>query len=67
MTNKPVPSPQSGWRIFRWPLAVAIVSVIGLLSALIGDDWFDVVSWVALGSTVALMIAAWRKQDRPRL
>lgn len=58
--KKPPLAPQSTWRIFRWPLATAILSVIGLLAALVGDGWHDVLSWVALGATVVLMIAAWR-------
>ncbi|WP_349644001.1 hypothetical protein [Bradyrhizobium sp. LTSPM299] len=29
-----------------------IITVVGLLSALIGDGWWDAVSWAALGLPV---------------
>lgn len=51
---------QGSWTIFKWPLSVAVLSLIGLASALIGDGWFDAISWLSLGSTIVLMIAAWR-------
>jgi uncharacterized membrane protein YjjP (DUF1212 family) len=42
----------NAWRIFRWPLTVGIASVAGLVSALVGDGWYDVVSWLLLGGGV---------------
>jgi len=51
---------QTTWRIFRWPLLIGVVSVIGLLAALVGDGWYDVLSWFCLGSCVILMVLAWR-------
>lgn len=56
--------PHTTWQIFRWPLAVAILSLVGLLSALIGDGWNDLVSWLALGLTLGLMITAWYRSKR---
>lgn len=50
---------QSGWRIFRWPLLIAAISIIGLVSALVGDDWYDALSWLCLGSCIVVMLAAW--------
>lgn len=47
--------PSRFWRVFGAPAAIALLSVAGLLSALIGDDIFDVASWLALGLPVALM------------
>jgi hypothetical protein len=52
--------PQGKWRIFRWPLGIGCASAIGLVSALIGDGLFDLVSWITLGLTIIVMIAAWR-------
>jgi hypothetical protein len=49
------------WRTFRWPLAIAFTSVVGLLSALLGDGWRDAVSWLTLGGLVAFMAEAWRR------
>lgn len=53
-------SRQGTWRVFRWPMLIGAVSVVGLISALVGDGWYDMLSWAALGGTVAVMIAAWR-------
>jgi hypothetical protein len=32
--------------IFVWPLAVALLSTLGLITALTGDGWRDALSWV---------------------
>lgn len=44
-------------RVFAWPLVLAIASLIGLLSALIGDAAWDGISWAMLGAPVLVM--AW--------
>ena len=46
--------------VFAVPLAIAAVSAVGLLSALTGDGWRDVVSWVGLASPVLAVIWAMR-------
>lgn len=43
--------------LWRWPLALAALSVSGLLSALVSDGLGDAWSWLALGVPVAVM--AW--------
>ena len=43
-------------RVFGAPVLLALVSAIGLLSALLGDDRWDVLSWVALATPVAVII-----------
>jgi len=43
-------------QIFIMPAALALLSGIGLVSALLGDDFWDVLSWVALG--LPLVVAA---------
>ena len=57
------PSHRSLGQIFATPLAVALVSSLGLVAALVGDGWWDGVSWVAL--TVPVLLYAfflwWRK------
>jgi hypothetical protein len=52
---------QSAWEIFRWPLLLGLASVVGLVSALVGDGFYDVVSWSCLGLTLLVVIAAWRR------
>ncbi len=51
---------RSAWRIFRWPLLIGVMSIIGLVSALVGDGWYDVLSWLCLGTCVVIMAAGWR-------
>lgn len=43
--------------IWPIPIALAIGSVVGLVSALIGDGAWDAVSWICLGVPVA--VAGW--------
>jgi len=47
---------RTGWSIFRWPLVLALASVIGLLSALLGDGWADALSWLMLGAVPATIV-----------
>lgn len=50
-------------RLWTWPIALGVLSLSGLLSALVSDDWGDVWSWIALGVPVAVMAwHAWRPQ-----
>ena len=49
--------------IFAAPLVIAIVSTVGLISGLVGDGWWDAVSWVALGLPVLLyLLFIWRRR-----
>lgn len=45
------------WRVWAWPVALALLTAIGLLSALLADGWGDVLSWCCL--TVPLAVAGW--------
>ena len=47
---------RTGWSILRWPLVLALASVIGLLSALLGDGWADALSWLMLGAVPATIV-----------
>jgi hypothetical protein len=40
-------------KIWRWPLALGVLSVAGLISALLGDGLWDTLSWFTLGAPVA--------------
>ena len=54
-------------QIFAVPAAVAVISLVGLLSALVGDGLWDVLSWLALGLAVVLAVRygfAWRQRAR---
>jgi len=52
-------------RVWLWPLLLAIAGLVGLISALVGDGVWDVLSWLALGTPIAVVIAAASRQ-RPR-
>lgn len=43
--------------VFRVPLILGVLSVVGLISALLADGVWDVVSWCALG--VPLLVVVW--------
>ena len=45
------------WRVWRWPMALALLTLFGLLSALLGEGgmWWGL-SWIAL-SLPLLVIA----------
>jgi hypothetical protein len=49
-------------RVFGAPIAIALVSAVGLVSALLGDDVWDALSWAALGAPLAVgAFYAWRR------
>lgn len=49
---------------FIAPAWIALASLVGLVSALIGDGLYDVVSWVVFSGLIALFARAWIKRDR---
>jgi len=55
-------------QIFAAPIAVGALSIVGLLAALIGDGWWDAVSWLSLALPVLLYLffVVRRKSVGPR-
>lgn len=53
-------------QIWRWPVVLAVLTVFGLLSALLGQGgvWW-VLSWIALAIPLLVIAAAWQKRRRP--
>jgi uncharacterized membrane protein len=47
---------QSLWRIFRWPLFTGFSSIVGLVLALVGDGWWDALSWIMLLVPIAVVV-----------
>jgi hypothetical protein len=43
-------------QIFAMPIVIGILSTVGLISALVGDGWWDGLSWVALLLPVLLYL-----------
>jgi hypothetical protein len=55
MTGRRLPSRrQTIGQIFAIPLALGILSTVGLISALVGDGVWDGLSWIALGIPILL-------------
>ncbi|QOZ23580.1 hypothetical protein [Bradyrhizobium sp. CCBAU 51753] len=51
-------------QIFAAPLVIAILSTVGLISALVGDGLWDAISWVALGLPALLyLLFIWRRRS----
>ncbi|WP_166574900.1 hypothetical protein [Caulobacter sp. SLTY] len=42
-------------KIFGWPTVLAILSLIGLVGALVGDGPWDWLSWLCLGFPLAVL------------
>ncbi len=47
------------WMIFRWPLLLGVLSLFGLISALVGDEVYDLLSWLTLGVPLVLIGVVW--------
>lgn len=55
---------QSPGAIFAAPIVIAVLGLVGLVSALTGDGWRDALSWVALGVPMAAI--GWAMKVRRR-
>ena len=44
------------WKVWGLPIVIGILSAIGLLSALTGDGFYDLLSWLTLGIPVVLAV-----------
>jgi hypothetical protein len=49
------------WRAYRVPALLGVISLIGLISALLEDGLFDVISWLLLGAIVMAMWPALKR------
>lgn len=47
---------------FALPALIAVLSLLGLFSALLGDGLPDLVAWAALGAPVAAVLWAMRRR-----
>lgn len=51
---------QSAAEVFRVPIWLGVASVVGLVSALLGDGVWDGVSWLAIFAPIGAVWWAWR-------
>lgn len=49
--------------IFAIPAAIAALSTLGLVAALIGNDFLDVLSWIGLAAPLAAAGVAWSRRS----
>ncbi|HEY9280058.1 MAG TPA: PepSY-associated TM helix domain-containing protein, partial [Eoetvoesiella sp.] len=49
-------------QMWQVPLIVAVVTLIGLIAALVGDGWHDAVSWAALAMPLGLIAWKWGRR-----
>lgn len=50
------------WKLWGAPIVLGISTTIGLVSALVGDGWWDAVSAITLGAPVAIgLYYGWRR------
>jgi hypothetical protein len=47
---------QSGWQLWGWPAGLAVLSIVGLVAALVDDGFWDALSWIALGIPAVLCV-----------
>jgi hypothetical protein len=45
------------WQIFRWPLAIGVLTLTGLITGLVSDSWGDLLA--AVGLFVPTAVCAW--------
>jgi hypothetical protein len=45
------------WQVFRWPLAIGVLTLTGLIAGLVSDSWGDVLA--AVGLFVPAAVCAW--------
>lgn len=61
--SRPMSSPPPKRGSYRLPTVIAIVSGVGLLFALLGDDVWDLMSWLAVGLPVGIVAQIWAKNS----
>jgi len=49
-------------QVFAAPLAIAVLSTVGLISALAGDGIWDMLSWLTLAIPVAVILYYWLRR-----
>jgi energy-converting hydrogenase Eha subunit A len=51
-------------QIFAAPLAIGVITALGLTTALLGDGLWDWMSWAALALPVAVAVVYWQLGGR---
>ena len=59
-SGSPKRKDQGLWTIFRWPLALGVLSLIGLVGALLTDGPWDWIFAALIATCVAAVVWCWR-------
>lgn len=59
-------APNAARSPFVAPGWIALASLVGLVSALIGDGVFDATSWLVFSALIGLFVRAWIRRERKR-
>ncbi|WP_420135338.1 hypothetical protein [Rhodopseudomonas sp.] len=62
--TKPRRASHTTAQIFAAPLAIGIITALGLTTALLGDGLWDWMSWIALSLPVAVAMVYWHLGSR---
>jgi hypothetical protein len=57
---------RSVYQVFAIPIVLGALSAVGLVAALLGDEVWDAVSWLALGLPCLVMAWFWFAAGRLR-
>jgi putative flippase GtrA len=60
--NAAIKKQHATWSTFRVPTYLGIITLVGLVTALVGDDLWDWLSWAGLGIPVAVIVYYWLRQ-----
>lgn len=52
------------WQIFRAPLLFGLLTIGGLLSALLGDGIWEAACWLSLGLVCGASLYYWQRRPR---
>lgn len=67
--SKPRRASHTTAQIFAAPLAIGVITALGLTTALLGDGLWDWISWIALALPVVVAVVYWQigpKRAEPR-
>lgn len=59
--------PPRFWFVWAWPIALGVLSTVGLLAALLGTGWLHWVSWICLAVPVLVIVRhVWAPSRTPQ-
>lgn len=56
------PQRHSVWATLAIPLALAVLTLAGLIAGLLGDGLYDAFAWIGLGVPLAVVVRCWMRK-----